>query len=437
MMNVDAIINDLTKKVDCAELYIQEEESTDVEILNDSVNTAKEESIKGVGIRVIKDNKQGFAYTTNLDKIDVTANQAITNAKLNAADENLSMIDNNHEYNEVKGLYDKKLENFQLKDAIDFSKNLIDLVKEKQCNPTSGGIGVANGTITIANSNGVYVSESTTSCAASIEVNVDDGDVVSSAYYFDASHGYDIDSQLIVDNATSLALNSRNAQATHTRDSEVILDYNAARALLSTFFSALNSENKQRGRSCFKDKLNQQVASEHFTLIDDGTIPGALCSSICDDEATPSQKTTLIEEGILKSFIYDIYHANKDEDDVTSTANAVRSGYTSVPSISFSNLKLEFYDLNTVSDITNGVIVDSVMGAHTANPITGDFSVEARNAFEIKNGEITTPIKKAMLSGNIFKIMEEATAASNKTRQLGSCIIPPLYVKSLRVIGSI
>ena len=298
-------------------------------------------------------------------------------------------------------------------------------------------MGVANDTVTIINSNGVNVSESTTSCAASIEVNVEDGDVVSSAYYFDASHNYDIDSQLLVDNATKLALDSRSAQATKTRDTQVILDYNATRALLSTFFSALNSENKQRGRSCFKDKLNEQVTSENFTLIDDGTIDGALCSSICDDEATPSQKTILIEDGILKNFIYDIYHANNDEDDVTTTGNAVRSGYASVPSVGFSNLKLEFNELCSVEDITSGVIVDSVMGAHTANPITGDFSVEARNAFEIKNGEITTPIKKAMLSGNIFKIMEEAKAASKEIRQLGSCIMPKLYVNSLRVIGSI
>ena len=112
-MDIDAIINDLTKKVDCAELYIQEEESTDVEILNDKVNTAKEESIKGIGIRVIKDNKQGFAYTTNLDKIDLTVNQAILNAKLNTVDENISMTSNNHEYKKINGLYDKKLEEFK------------------------------------------------------------------------------------------------------------------------------------------------------------------------------------------------------------------------------------------------------------------------------------------------------------------------------------
>jgi PmbA protein len=112
MMNVDAIINNLDKKVDCAELYIEQEESTDVEILNDKVNTAKEENIKGVGIRVIKDNKQGFAYTTNLDRIDLTINQAIMNAKLNEVDENIAMIDNSHEYKKVDGLYDKKLEDF-------------------------------------------------------------------------------------------------------------------------------------------------------------------------------------------------------------------------------------------------------------------------------------------------------------------------------------
>ncbi|MDO5825629.1 MAG: TldD/PmbA family protein, partial [Methanosphaera sp.] len=292
-MNIDAIIDALTNKVDCAELYIEEEESTDVEILNDKVNTAKQENIKGVGIRVIKDNRQGFAYTTNLDRIDVTANQAIMNATLNAPDENISMVENNHEYKKVNGLYDKKLEDFQLRDAIEFSNNLIDLVKERKCNPTSGGIGVAKGTVTIVNSNGVNVSESTTSCASSIEVNVADGAVVSSAYYFDAGHDYNVDSQMLVDKATTLALNSRGAQATTTRDSEVILDCNAARSLLSTFFSALNSENKQRGRSCFKDKLNEKVASENFTLIDDGTIPGALCSSICDDEAMPSEKTVL------------------------------------------------------------------------------------------------------------------------------------------------
>ena len=213
----------------------------------------------------------------------------------------------------------------------------------------------------------------------------------------------------------------------------MVLDYFAAVSLLNPFMSALSSENTQRKRSYFQDKLNQQVSNESFSLYDDGTIQGANRSSTFDDEGSPTQKTELIKDGVLKNFIYDTYHANKEEKE--TTANAVRASYSSVPNVGFSNLKLEFSDINPIEDIQEGIIVNNVMGAHTANPITGDFSVEARNAFEIENGVITTPIKKAMISGNIFKIMEEATAATKETRQIGALITPKMLVNSLRVIA--
>lgn len=432
---LDNVLSKVDKQVDQAEVYMEQELSTDVDILNDKIDHAKEEDIIGIGIRVIKDQKQGFAYTTNLNKIDETIVRAIDNSKLNNTDENLTIIDNNKQYSKINGLYDKNLENINLQEAIDYSNELIDLVKEKKCNPTAGGYGVGLSNINIVNSNGVDVSETTTSCGASVSVNVEDGDVVSSAYYYDLSHDKNIDLNLIADKATDLALNSRNAKPTETRNTSVVLNHTAAVSLLNTFFSALNSENKQRGRSRFKDNLNEQITSENFTLTDDGTIPGALRSSISDDEGTPSQKTTLIEDGVLKNFIYDSYHAKKDEEDVSTTANAVRTSYSSVPTVGFSNLKLSFKDSTNISDIQDGVIVDSVMGAHTANPITGDFSVEALNAFEIKDGFIANPIKKVMLSGNIFEIMKNVVAVEGEIRQLGSCITPRILANNLRVIG--
>ncbi|WP_455645174.1 TldD/PmbA family protein [Methanosphaera sp.] len=432
---LDDILKNVTKKVDHAEIYMEREQSTDVDILNDKVNHAKEENIVGLGIRVIKDQKQGFAYTTNLNKVDETITQAINNSKLNNIDENLTIIDNNKVYSKIDGLYDKKLEDIDLQEAIEYSKTLIDLVKEKGCNPTAGGYGEGIGTVDIVNSNGVEVTESTTSCGASVSVNVEDEDVVSSAYYYDLKHDKNLDLELIASKATELALSSRNAKPTETRNTSVVLDHTAAVSLLGTFFSALNSENKQRGRSKFKDSFGELIASENFNLTDDGTIPGALRSSIADDEGTPTQKTVLIEEGVLTNFIYDAYHAKKDELDVTTTANASRAGYSSVPTVGFTNLKLDFKESVDVSDIQNGIIVNSVMGAHTANPITGDFSVEALNAFEIRNGSIENPIKKAMISGNIFDIMKDVKAINSEVRQLGSCITPKILADNLRVIG--
>ncbi len=431
---LDNLLNDLSKQVDHAEIYFEQADSTDVEILNEQINNAKDESIKGVGIRVIKDQKQGFAHTTNIDKINETAKQAIKNSKLNNIDENLIMVEGYDKYPTIDGLYDKQLEDYDLTDAIEYSNYLIDLTNQTGCMPTGGGVGIAHDKTIIKNTNGIFVTESVTSSFASIEVNVEDGDVVSGAYSFDVSHFNDINAEEIVEEATELALNSRNGQKTQTRDTSVILDYRATRSLLGVFFSALSSENTQRGRSYFNGKKDTLVATEEFTLTDDGTIPGALASSISDDEGTPSQKTILIEDGILKNFVYDAYRANKDEEDVTTTANATRS-YNSIPSVGFSNLKLDFKEILPIDDITSGVLVTNVMGAHTANPITGDFSVEAVNAFEIKNGQRSTPIKNAMISGNIFEIMKNSKAATKETKQLGSCITPKLYVDNLRIIG--
>ncbi len=425
----------LEKQTDQAEIYMQQDESTDVDILNNNINHAKEENVVGLGIRVIKDQRQGFAYTTNVNRIDQTIEQALTNSKLNKKDPNLVIIDDNKKYSKIDGLYDKSIENLELKDSIEYSQRLLDLTEKTGCRPTSGGYGTSINTTSIVNTNGIDLTETTSMTGASLSVNVDDNDLVSSAFYFDMSHDKNLDLELIVDKSTQLALNSRNAKPTETRDTQVVLDHIAAISLMYTFFSALSSENKQRGRSRFAQKLDQQVSSENLTITDDGTLPEALHSSISDDEGTPTEKTVLIEDGILKSFIYDSYHANKDEDDVKTTANAVRSSYSSVPSVGFTNIKLDYKEKMSIEDIKEGVMIDSVMGAHTANPITGDFSVEGLNAFEIKNGSIENPIKKIMLSGNIFDIMMDAIALDGQVRQLRSCITPRILVNNLRVIG--
>ncbi len=425
----------LEKETDQAEIYMQQDESTDVDILNDNINHAKEESTVGIGIRVIKDQKQGFAYTTNINRIDQTIKQAITNSKLNKEDPNLVIIDGNKKYSKVDGLYDKSVEDLQLQDSIEYSQTLLDLTEKTGCRSTSGGYSSSIATTSIVNTNGVDLTETTSETASSLSVNVDDNDVVSSAFYFDVSHEKDLDLELIVEKSTQLALNSRNAQPTETRNTQVVLDHIAAVSLMNTFFSALSSENKQRGRSRFAQKMDQKVSSENLTLTDDGTIPEAMNSSISDGEGTPTEKTVLIEDGILKNFIYDSYHANKDEDDVETTANAVRSSYSSTPSVGFTNVKLDYKEKTTIEDIKEGVIIDNVMGAHTANPITGDFSVEGLNAFEIRNGSIENPINKIMVSGNIFDIMMDAIALDGSVRQLGPCITPRILVDNLRVIG--
>jgi PmbA protein len=80
-------------------------------------------------------------------------------------------------------------------------------------------------------------------------------------------------------------------------------------------------------------------------------------------------------------------------------------------------------------------LVTDVLGAHTANPISGDFSVEANNAFIIENGEITGPVKKSMLSGNIFGSLKQSESIDSEIKQFGPFITPKILVHDLRVVG--
>ena len=230
-----------------------------------------------------------------------------------------------------------------------------------------------------------------------------------------------------------LAKNSLNTKPIETNDYSVVLDYYAATGLLRTFLGAFDGENVSRGRSILKDKMGSEIANPSLTITDNPLLEKGLLTSKCDGEGSVSKQTDLIKDGVLNSFIYDIYTANKENAETTS--NGLRGSYMSTPMISPTNLEFKFSEMKELSEIKNGVLTTSILGAHTANPISGDFSVEASNAFKIENGELTDPINKAMISGNVFEIMKNVEGLKSEVKQYGSFIIPKLLVHNLRVVG--
>lgn len=420
------------KQVDEAEVYLEKEEKIDVNIQNQRVDFAKETNSIGLGIRVIKDNKMGFAYTTDLSKIPNTVENAVFNAIYNEADPNFSFALKSN-YLQIKDIYDEKIRQLEIDETVDFAKTMIQTTLDEKCQPTSGGASAGCFETVITNSEGVYFEDSSTYFSGFISVNIPDGEGVSTAHESDASRFLDIEPQKLSYDACKMAKNSRGGKSVDTGDLNVLLDYDAGASLIYTMANAFSADNVQRGRSIYADKIDEQVLSSSLNIYDDGTLKKGLNSSGSDGEGVPSQRTTLVENGVLKNFIYDLYTAKKSN--VKSTGNGIRSSYTDTPSVGFSNLIVEFEEIKEISEIENGVIVTDLLGAHTANPISGDFSVEAMNAFKIEGGEISDPIKKAMLSGNIFQALTDAYAASSKTRQIGSSVLPQILVSKLRIVG--
>ena len=166
--------------------------------------------------------------------------------------------------------------------------------------------------------------------------------------------------------------------------------------------------------------------------MDDGLLPGGLDSSAFDAEGVPSQKTVLIEDGVLKGFLYDSYTAGKDG--VQSTGNADRAGYSDVPSVGIRNMIISSPDARDLLAETKGYKVGGLIGAHTANPISGDFSVEARNCFFVAPGEAAKPIRSLMLAGNVFELLKGIEVGTD-VRAVGG-IVTPTVKFTMKVVGS-
>lgn len=420
---------------DEVEIYCIKGKSISIDIHRDVIDLAKESLISGIGIRAIVKGAVGFSSTNDVYRIKEASILAVRSAQVRGSDPQWPGLPQKKKQPAVKGIFDKKIADIEIESCIDYTSELINGAKSiPGIIPTSGHFVCGNSTKFILNSNGIEIQEEDTIVSASMDVITRD-EPLSTASEFDMSRKLDVDFYQLGEKASSLALRSHHGITTKTRDCTVLLEPMAIADLLeNTIATSVNADNVQKGRSSLIGKMNTSIASDQLSLIDDGIFAGGLGTSACDEEGTPSKRTPVIKDGILSSFIYDCYSAGKENRE--STGNAVRASYTSTPSIGIRNLIIEHPSSDIIGETMDGVIVNTIIGAHTANPISGDFSVEARNSFEISNGQIASPIRSMMISGNIFELLKNIDGIGKDVRKVGNVITPTVKVAHMKVIGN-
>ena len=423
---------EISKYSDDYEIYLENTELLQLDSQKTDLNFAKEEISLGIGIRVIKDGAVGFAFTSDMNEIAKTCENAYLNSKLNSKDENFSFAQV-EKLPKVKGTFDKKFRGLDLDELTSSLKAVLNCIDDNGCQTTSGGFSAAEGEALIVNSNGVEAYDKSTGFSLGVSINAIKDDDLATAYDSTSSCFYDLDGIKLAEDLCDLVKSSLGGENIETSNKDVVLDYHAVTSLLSIFMSGFSADNVQRGRSRLAGKIGEKLVSENLSIFDDGTVEGGLSSAVCDDEGTASKRTALVEDGILKAYLYDIYTANKDG--VESTANGFRGSYAGTPSVSGSNIIFDFKNRLLESEINDAFLVTDVLGAHTANPITGEFSVEASNSFLLDNG-VRKPIKKAMISGNIYDLLGDAIAVGDEIKQRGSFIVPKLLLHDVRIVGN-
>ncbi|MFW9956827.1 MAG: TldD/PmbA family protein [Candidatus Odinarchaeota archaeon] len=205
---------------------------------------------------------------------------------------------------------------------------------------------------------------------------------------------------------------------------------------------AVSGENVNKRSSPWSDKMGEKVASENITVIDNGLSERGLLSSIVDDEGVPTQKTTILENGILRSYIFDSYNANQLE--LQSTGNGIRrtarelAGRFSSPAVCTGTTMEVRPGTKSIDDII-GEIKRGIYVEHFAWPIvdamSGNFSNEIRNARIIENGELGNPIKYALWVGNLYESIKGNVLVANNPEIHDKRVMPTIAFPNTEIVG--
>jgi TldD protein len=184
----------------------------------------------------------------------------------------------------------------------------------------------------------------------------------------------------------------------------------------------LEADLAQKGISVFSGRLGQKIASDLVSVHDDATIPFKRGTFKYDDEGTPAERTVLVENGVLRSYMYDVIAARKDGR--SSTGNGRRESYRHRPIPRMTNTLIvrgTGRPEDVISATEKGLFVRR-MGGGQVNTVSGDFMFEVSEGYIIRNGEIKEPVRGASLIGNSMKILAEIDmVASDLGFGLGTC----------------
>jgi PmbA protein len=425
------------------EAYVYEGQATNIGIELGQISKTDRIIDRGLGIRIASNKAMGFAYTNIIDDpkaIENVIESALSAAKASKPDADWKGFPQKKPYPTLKNTFDQKLIDLTSEELVNVASTMLDAASQvdKRVFPIEGGIGNAYLANAIANSNGVNGFDNGTLVECSLATLAQEGSAVTPVCFeFNAARNYVVDPAWIGREAAKLALSALKTKPVESKATTLILTQFALQDLLSyTLVNAVKADSVQRNQSPLKGKIGEKIASENLTIQDDGLFAGGLRTWAFDGEGVPHQKTPVIEKGVLKNYLYDNYSAKKEGKE--STGNAGRGGYLSTPSIDTTNFHVmpgTKTSEQMLSGVDDGLIIYYLQGAHSSNPVSGEFSVVATPAWKIKKGEITHCSRGVMLAGNIFELLKNVTIVGGNERQMGQLIAPWIQVENVRVIG--
>jgi PmbA protein len=447
------------KSVDGYEIYLNQSSHFEIESKDGKIETLQTDRYMGMAFRILNHQRMGFSYTTFSSpslsqkqngsiKWDRIIENAVKSAEATTPDPCFDFTP------VLKGsvsplpIFDETLERIPEKTKIEKAKYLEESTKsvdsERLRKVRKASYQEALSRTILINSKGFQVSYDSTLVSVSVTAVAEESGESEVGWDFDVSHFFkDLDEEKVGRSAGEKALGRLGGKRIPTGVYPVLFRNHVASEFLSLLAHSFLADQVQKGKSSLKGRQGERFFSPLLTIVDDGLYPKGISTAPIDGEGMPSQRTSLVVQGELTGYLYDRYWANRENLSspglqVRSTGNSRRYGIKSPPGVRISNFFIEPGNLSfskLMESFSQGVVVEEVMGLHTVDPISGDFSLGCSGDW-IDRGEKVHPVKSIAIAGNLFELFRKVIGVGEDLRFFGGVGSPSLLVTELLISGN-
>ena len=438
---------DLAKRggADVAEATVRDGFQLSAKVRAREPELIEEAGSKALGLRVLIGKQVGVSYTSDLTDGGVArfVDDAIELAKLSEPDEFIEVPDRsqlaNGSASKELGLYDDAVDGLDAAKAIEMAKAAEEAAygfDPRVTNSEGATVARITGGVLLVTSEGFSGGYDGTNASVVVRPVADDTDGKKRSGFHWSSRRYlgDLESPAeIGKEAAQRTLKKLGAQKVDTQQAPVVFDPEAGRSVIGLFCGSVLGNAIWRRASYLVDREETKVASDLVTMVDDPLIPRAPGSRPFDGEGLASRKNVVVERGVLKTYLMDMYAAKKLGRETTASAARVATGGVGPSS---SNFILEPGSMTPealIQDTGKGLYVTEMMG-FGFNPATGDFSRGA-SGFWIEGGELTYPVSEVTISLNLDELLKSIDAVANDLDLRAPTATPTFRVASMTVAG--
>jgi PmbA protein len=432
-----------------AEAVAREGDEFSVNVRMGQVETLKESGSRGLGVRVFLGKRSASTSTSDLTAEGIRQLVDGAMALVNVTEEDaFSGLPETAEFGTLSSdlhLYDEDVYSLPGPERIEWARRAEAAALEADpriTNSDGGSFDAATGRKALANSRGFVGDYRSSYAGVSVAPLAQDanGAMQRDGWWSSARRLADLDSpEAIGKEAARRALRRLGARRVPTQRVPIVFAPEVARSLIGSVFEAASGDSIWRGASFLAGKLGELIAAPNLTIIDDNTMllptgMGGFGTSPFDGEGLPSQRTVVVDAGVLRNYLLNTYTARKLG--MKSTHNASR-GLAGAPGIGCGNLYLEPGMLTAeqiIADVPAGLYVTGLIG-FGVNVVTGDYSRGATGLW-IENGVLTHAVEEVTIAGNLADMLRNVTAIGNDLEFRGAVASPTLRIDGMTIAGA-